>query len=119
MKINKHMSVKGHIKDRGRLKWTAMMLPEHVEMLREWQKEDRYNTKPELDDFELEAIYEEIHLARKRQCDIEIRIWRENTESFTGLISNIDLQSKFLYLDTGIQTQKISFDEITGARTLE
>src|SRR5690606_75550 len=75
MKLNKHMSVKGQIKDRGRIKWTAMMLTEHVDMLKEWQEEDRYNSRPALNEFDLEAIFEEIQLAYKRQCDVEIRIW--------------------------------------------
>lgn len=119
MKINRHMSVKGQIKDRGRIKWTAMMLPEHVEMLREWQKEDRYHTMPQLDDFDLEAIHEEIQLAYKRHCDVEIRLWRETEQNFTGLISKIDSRLNILYLDTGIQTQKILFNEVIGARTLE
>ncbi|RNF40177.1 YolD-like family protein [Planococcus salinus] len=119
MKLNKHLTVKGQIKDRGRTKWTAMMLPEHVEMLREWQKEDRYHTKPELDDFDLEAIHEEIQLAYKRQCHIEIRVWRKNAQNFTGVISKLDIQSKILHLSIGPRAQQLLFDEIIGARTLE
>ena len=119
MKLNKHLSVRGQIKDRGRIKWTAMMLPEHVEMLREWQQEDRYNSKPELDEFDLEAIFEEIQLAYRRQCDAEIRIWREGSQTFTGVITAIDLRLQKLHLDTGLHTQKLSFTEITGAKTLE
>ncbi|MGK7376675.1 YolD-like family protein [Planococcus sp. 1R117A] len=119
MKLNKHLSVKGHIKDRGSIKWTAMMLPEHVQMLREWQKEDRYNTKPDLDEFDLEAIYEEIQLAYKRQCDIEIRVWRGDAQTFTGIITVIDLRLQKLHLDTGLHTQKLSFAEIIGAKTLD
>jgi hypothetical protein len=119
MKLNKHLSVKGQIKDRGRIKWTAMMLPEHVEMLREWQQEDWYNRKPNLDEFDLEAIFDEIQLAYRRQCDVEIRIWREGSQAFTGTIKAIDLHLQKLHLDTGLHTQKISFTEITAAKTLE
>lgn len=28
------------IRDRGNIKWTAMMLPEHLKLLREWQEEE-------------------------------------------------------------------------------
>lgn len=119
MKLNKHLSVKGQIKDRGRIKWTAMMLTEHVDMLKEWQEEDRYNCRPVLDDFDLEAIFEEIQLAYKRQCDVEIHIWRDGSEKFTGLITAIDLRLQKLHLDTGLHIQKLSFGEIIGAKTLE
>jgi hypothetical protein len=46
------------IRDRGNIKWTAMMLPEHVELLREWKKEDAYQTQPELDEQRLEEMNE-------------------------------------------------------------
>ena len=119
MKLNKHLSVKGQIKDRGRIKWTAMMLTEHVDMLREWQEEDRYNSRPVLDEFDLESIFEEIQLAYRRQCDVEIRVWREGAQSFVGLVASIDLRLKKLHLDTGLHIQKLSFAEIIGAKTLE
>ncbi|CEG21743.1 YolD-like protein [Planococcus massiliensis] len=119
MKINKQLTLNGQIKDRGGIKWTAMMLPEHVQMLRDWQKEDPFNKKPDLDAFDLEAIYEEIHLAVVRQCAIEIRLWRSQSQVFTGTIAAIDLNAKFLFLDIGLQSEKISFAEIIGAKTIE
>jgi YolD-like protein. len=30
------------IRDRGKIKWTSMMLPEHVKILREWAAEDQW-----------------------------------------------------------------------------
>jgi YolD-like protein len=46
------------IRDRGRIKWTSMMLPEHVKMLREWVKEDQYEQKKEIDEQQLEMMNE-------------------------------------------------------------
>lgn len=40
MALNRHMKSVGEVKDRGRIKWTAMMLPEHIKELRAWQNED-------------------------------------------------------------------------------
>jgi len=34
------------IRDRGNIKWTAMMLSEHVTELRRWQDEDHYEERP-------------------------------------------------------------------------
>ena len=119
MKLNKHLTIKGRIKDRGSIKWTAMMLPEHIQMLRNLEKEDRYTEKPILDQFDLEAIHQEIQLAYARQCIIEIRLWRDGFCSFSGIVAAIDLHTKYLYLSTDDEKEKISFDEIIGARTYE
>ena len=39
------------LRDRGNIKWTAMMLPEHVQRLRTWQQEDQQITKPTFDEW--------------------------------------------------------------------
>lgn len=119
MKINRDMKVVGDIKDRGRIKWTAMMLPEHIQMLRELQKEDRYKMKPTLDEFDLEMIHEEIQLAFKRQCTVEINVWEEGSQNFNGIITEIDLSSRILLLDSGIQTKRIAFTSIIGVKVIE
>jgi hypothetical protein len=119
MKVNKFMKVKGDLKDRGRIKWTAMMLTEHVEMLKDWQKEDRYNTKPQLDDFDLESIYEEIRLAYMRQCYVELQLWQGQVNTLTGLIAAINLHEKTLCLEQDGFKNTISFENIIGTKTIE
>ncbi|WP_299090315.1 YolD-like family protein [uncultured Metabacillus sp.] len=44
------------IKDRGSIKWTSMMLPEHVKLLREYEKNLDKIKKPILDELQLEEI---------------------------------------------------------------
>ncbi len=46
------------IRDRGRIKWVSMMLPEHVKLLRDWVKEDQYEEKKEMDEQQLELMNE-------------------------------------------------------------
>ncbi|MDR6998636.1 YolD-like family protein [Neobacillus niacini] len=46
------------IRDRGRIKWTSMMLPEHVKLLRDWVKEDGYENRKEMDEQQLELMNE-------------------------------------------------------------
>lgn len=46
------------IRDRGRIKWVSMMLPEHVKLLREWAYEDTYEQRKLLDEQQWEAINE-------------------------------------------------------------
>ncbi|WP_335869847.1 YolD-like family protein [Bacillus sp. 2205SS5-2] len=44
------------IRDRGRMKWTSMMLPEHVKLLRDWSKEDSFEKEKEIDEQQLEDL---------------------------------------------------------------
>ncbi|MCA1030629.1 YolD-like family protein [Bacillus timonensis] len=44
------------IRDRGNIKWTAMMLPEHVKLLRDWANEDSFEQMPVLDEQQLEEM---------------------------------------------------------------
>lgn len=48
------------IRDRGKMKWTSMMLPEHVKLLRDWAKEDEYEKVREIDEQYLEVMNETI-----------------------------------------------------------
>ncbi|NRD80658.1 YolD-like family protein [Bacillus sp. BRMEA1] len=51
------------IRDRGRIKWTAMMLPEHVKLIRDWVKEDQYEKQKEMDEQQLEQMNETLAAA--------------------------------------------------------
>ena len=42
------------LRDRGNIKWTALMLPEHIERLRAWQAEDDLQIRKEPDEQQLE-----------------------------------------------------------------
>lgn len=44
------------IRDRGNIKWTAMMLTEHKDALEKWAKETREIVKPQLDEQKLEEM---------------------------------------------------------------
>ncbi|MBM7648069.1 hypothetical protein JOC78_001009 [Bacillus ectoiniformans] len=46
------------IRDRGTIKWTAMMLPEHVQLLREWMEKEEEEPPKELDEQKLEEMNE-------------------------------------------------------------
>ncbi|MFS0672620.1 YolD-like family protein [Ornithinibacillus sp. 179-J 7C1 HS] len=59
------------VNDRGSIKWTSLMLPEHVELLKTIWSEDKRARKPYLDEQELEVInnqmmeaYQEIRLIK-------------------------------------------------------
>ena len=51
-----------NIRDRGTKKWTAIMLPAHIEELRNWMDKDHFIERPELTDWDLQSIQEEIEV---------------------------------------------------------
>ncbi|MGG0738207.1 YolD-like family protein [Niallia taxi] len=44
------------IRDRGAIKWTAMMLPEHVQSIKDALKEDKKITQPILDEDQIHEM---------------------------------------------------------------
>lgn len=78
-------------RDRGNIKWTSLMLPEHLERLREWQREDQYTERPDLTDFELQEMQQTIETAWKRKCETVIKTWREGKVNvYQGVIEALD-----------------------------
>jgi hypothetical protein len=66
------------IRDRGNIKWTAMMLPEHIIELRNWMDKDHYEERPELSEWDLQSIQEEIEVSYKPKCETLIKTWKDH-----------------------------------------
>ena len=64
------------IRDRGAKKWTAMMLPEHTEQLRDWYAEDDLDSEPELNEDDMQLLQEELEIAFTKRTDAVINTWR-------------------------------------------
>ncbi|QAS52359.1 YolD-like family protein [Halobacillus litoralis] len=60
-------------RDRGTLKWTSLMLPEHVEMIKQVWKEDERIEKPILDEQQWEEIGFKLQRALTDNLPVEIR----------------------------------------------
>ena len=60
-----------------------MMLSEHVRKLRIWKGKNNYQERPELDEYELQAIQYEIEVAQKRECEVHVRLWDKGKKRFT------------------------------------
>ena len=108
------------IRDRGSKKWVAMMLPEHVTMLRDYHEEIKKVPRPDLNEFDYEAIQEQIEIAMKRNVDIEIKRWRDGEFLYhRGTIQWIDLNRRVLELDDPYRFYEIKIDEIVDVTILE
>ncbi|MCT2535050.1 YolD-like family protein [Aquibacillus koreensis] len=87
------------VNDRGSIKWTSLMLPEHVEMLQRLWREDKNKQKPLLDEQELEQINEMIHEAYQRHLAISITVYKNNNyKEYKGIISSVVMHNHCLKL---------------------
>lgn len=104
-------------RDRGRIKWTAIMLPEHIQQLREWHAEDRYEERPELSEWDLEAIQDELNRALMMKCETTVKTWHDGKiTSYMGSIESIDFHTRRIMLQDPFEIEKISFEDIISVQ---
>lgn len=108
------------LRDRGTIKWTAMMLTEQVELLREWYDDDDKSPKPNLNEWNLEQIQEDLNVAYKRKCQIEITIWQKGYYvSHVGVIEKIDVAAGQLVLVNSNNKIKINVNDVTKINCID
>ena len=85
-----------------------------------WGNEEQYEERPQLDDFDLQSIQEEIELAYKRKCQTLIIIWKDGKFIMRcGVIKEINSQSLCIFLDDTFGNVRISVADILGAHIKE
>ncbi|MBE1553865.1 YolD-like family protein [Sporosarcina limicola] len=90
------------IRDCGTKKWTAMMLPEHVQQLREWQDEDKTPNRQQPHKQQFEEWNDMLARAMKSNTPLTITHWQSGNPFIkTGFIRNIDSSISTLRLYTG------------------
>ncbi|MDN4608682.1 YolD-like family protein [Sporosarcina highlanderae] len=90
------------IRDRGRIKWTAMMLPEHVEQLRDWQKEDQHQIRQQPDEQQMEEWNYQIQEAIERNLSLTVHYWQDQkVKTVKGFVSKINVLEGFFQITFG------------------
>ena len=108
------------LNDSGNMKWTALMLPEHLVQLKEWKKEQFYEKKRELTEWELEEIEQIIQRAFKMQKLIKLTLWKnQKLYNQIGKITGADVYKKELLLDSDLSIKRITFDMIQKASLVD
>ncbi|WP_078379942.1 YolD-like family protein [Sutcliffiella halmapala] len=102
------------IRDRGTIKWTSMMLPEHVKMLRDLVREDTYETKPELDEQQLDEMNELFCEAMETGKEVTITYYeKKRYHLFVGMVHHLDAYQRRLHVvDKFGETCYLSVDNI-------
>ncbi|MDM5248735.1 MULTISPECIES: YolD-like family protein [unclassified Lysinibacillus] len=102
------------IQDRGNIKWASMMLPEHLELLREF-KQEHTEQRRELTEWELEELQKTIDQAFNQQLDIKLEVWKDyKITQWTGIIKSMNTNE--LILETLLKTKSIPIQSIQSAQ---
>ncbi|UCZ53736.1 YolD-like family protein [Bacillus shivajii] len=104
-------------RDRGNIKWTAMMLPEHVSMLKEKQHEMLKCQKPKLDPQQIEEYEFQIAEAVEYNLTLTFEYWKDgfNVE-FDGQVHFVDHVLKKLHVVNENEVEYISIQCIASIR---
>jgi hypothetical protein len=103
--------------DRGSIKWTSMMIPEHVKYLREWKfHELNDEEKPQLSDQQLEIMDEIMGYAMHHCLQVYICFYdhsiRKKVEYF-GEVKKVDhLNRTIHFLSEDGFSKRIKFEDV-------
>lgn len=97
------------VNDRGSIKWTSIMMPEHVEMLQEILEEQEHQEKPILDEQQIEEINQKLWMALVNGLTIELKYY-DNHDFYKakGKITSINRRNKYIV----IAGQHLPFENI-------
>lgn len=99
------------IKDRGTMKWTAMMLPEHVQQIRKIWNDDKKVTMPTIDEQQLEIINNTVKLAIEDHSLLKITYYdkgyylhttgyAQKADPVTSIVTMLTLKGNKLFIQT-------------------
>lgn len=102
------------MRDRGSIKWTALMLPEHKKMLADLYEEQKHVTKPKLDEQKLEELNNMVRVALGHTLNVKVTFYRHRGfHSVSGQIAKINELAKMIWLmDESGEEHRISFEDI-------
>ncbi|RKD21129.1 hypothetical protein BEP19_15770 [Ammoniphilus oxalaticus] len=91
------------IKDRGNIKWTAMMLPEHRAALHELEVSQDDVDPPSKSEDELGALAEKLAQSMQDEVVVSIKYWQnKRNHQVVGIVKRIDSINKAILVDASI-----------------
>ncbi|AUD12432.1 MULTISPECIES: YolD-like family protein [unclassified Planococcus (in: firmicutes)] len=120
MKTTKHTKQVGAVSDRGLIKWQGMLLTEHVRLIKAFYEEEDQVSKPELTEFDLQAIQEEVEIAMSRRCEVQLKTWKNGAFfTHTGVIQEIDLRNGQLVYEDTSGRQRLPVESLVGIQLVD
>ncbi|WP_158591788.1 YolD-like family protein [Oceanobacillus halophilus] len=87
------------VNDRGTIKWTSMMMPEHINMLNQMWNEKEYKTKPIIDAQQLSEMNTKLQLAIHNNLTVRIKYYKNHDfHTMAGKLKSIDINNKQIVL---------------------
>jgi hypothetical protein len=107
-----------NLKDRGNKKWTAMMLIEHRNRLKELKESEKDREKPILDDQEKEEINYKLQQAVQQKLPVEIKYYKDKRfKTASGVIKKVDSYRKEVIIsEEDDKQQKVSINNLLDLR---
>ena len=100
------------LNDRGTIKWTSMMMPEHIEILKQINEQQEWKEKPMISEFQKEEMNLALQLALKDDLTIELEFFRNHDyHKIKGKLLSVDVFNQFVR----IEDQYLPLDSLTGA----
>jgi hypothetical protein len=102
------------IRDRGTKKWTSIMLPEHIKMLRNYANDEYYQVqKPTLDEQKIEELNEVICEAMEFNNKLHFTYYKNGHHvGIDGHIHHICIERKLHIVDSNNEALKINVEDI-------
>jgi YolD-like protein len=103
------------IRDRGNKKWTSLMLPEHVEQLRDFFDVEYYKVeKPVLDEQQLEEMNDKINEAMEYTLQVCFRVYKNGQcVEVIGYIHYVDPINQTIYVINKTETRiKLKIEDV-------
>ena len=106
---------------RRNIKWaTAMMLTEHVAMLRDYHEEVKREPKPELTEFDYVTLSETLDLALQSKADTKIKRWKDGQFIYNrGTIESVELKRRIIDLQDPFYLIHIKLDYIVDVTIMD
>ncbi|MBE6185533.1 YolD-like family protein [Heyndrickxia ginsengihumi] len=109
------------IRDRGNKKWVSLMLPEHVQMLKEMAIDLNRQEQPILDEDQIQELEIRINDSIQHHLPLEFTIIKEGFEQrVTGYVHRINqIQKQFKLKDMNDNVKYINFSEIVDVNIID
>lgn len=87
------------LRDRGNIKWTAMMLPEHVERIKQLAIELNKVPKPLIDEQQYREMEQTISFAFANNKPLSLTYWEDGFyKTIIGKLKNVNRSNKQLHI---------------------
>ena len=108
------------LRDRGNIKWQGLMLPEHNKGIKSWLNKDQYIERPELDEWDLQAMQYEIEVAFRQKCITNVKLWEKgNVIFYSGTITDINQRTMCISVDSPFGRNNMPMKDLVSVQIAE